>query len=135
MAPHRYTVTAYCRAVVKETWKVTSPTPLNEADITDMLTGGSWPDDVICECTDEDVSDEEDREVTDVREETVGEAPPGFIWVVTGIAHGQEATISRHRGATADDAVADAQRYLTREGWDVDGWQWRTTLQTRQEER
>jgi len=73
--PYRYRVRATCTAYVGETWTVTSPRPLTDDEVEAYLLYDEDPDEagVTLSCTDQDISDEHDRSVSEVE---LVESPP-----------------------------------------------------------
>jgi hypothetical protein len=61
---YRYQVTAVCDATVTERWTVESPTPLSADELKNFDELVATHDGIVVNCTDEDVSDETNREVT-----------------------------------------------------------------------
>lgn len=60
---YEYTVTAVCQATVTETWKVRSPRELTPEEQAEILTVAHDIEGATVDCTEETVSDEEDREI------------------------------------------------------------------------
>lgn len=63
---NRYVVRAICTGTINERWMVTSERPLTREEVTDAVEGGERPDGVTVDCTEEEVSEEENRQITDV---------------------------------------------------------------------
>jgi hypothetical protein len=65
---YRYIVTAVCRATVTETWTLACPRPLTEEEIREVM--DAPPADVELACVNEAVTDEEDRDVIEIEDDT-----------------------------------------------------------------
>ncbi len=63
---YEYTLTATCCATVTETWTIRSQVPLTREEVEEALHDST---NVLIECVNEEVSDEEDRTVTGVEYE------------------------------------------------------------------
>lgn len=69
MSTYSYKVVATCRAIVTETWRISSERALDEDEIRASLSG-DVADDVTLECVDEETSDEEDRQIEDIDDQS-----------------------------------------------------------------
>lgn len=72
-AKHTYRVVTVCFATVIETWTLVSPDPLTREDIAEILEEGTgdYPLGGSLTCVSEEVTDEQDREMTSAMEEGI----------------------------------------------------------------